>query len=226
MVQVRYEIERHALVERLRGAGITSARVLRAFSEIPREAFMPSPLLRPVAYAALPVPIGGGQVLPQPLVLARLLEQAGVAPLDRVLVVGSGSGYLTALAACLARQVVGVECNAHLAKQAAHTLQRIGVTNVMHKEADGCRGWPACAPYDVILVTATASAVPPALLTQLRAGGRLLIPLGVQLSSRAMLMAYARRKLPPQQRYRFVRQPDGLTTEPLELMYATSLIGA
>lgn len=171
---------REAMVERqIARRGIDDPGILEAFRRVPRERFVDPPF-QTQAYDDGPLPIGHGQTISQPYVVALMIAAAGVGPNDRVLEVGAGSGYAAALLGQLARQVVAIERIAALADQAAARMIELGFANVAVHGADGTRGWPAEAPYDAILVAAAAPEVPPALIEQLRPdGGRLIIPLAV-----------------------------------------------
>jgi protein-L-isoaspartate(D-aspartate) O-methyltransferase len=162
--------------EQLRPHGIVDQRVLAAMAELPREEFVPAEH-RDLAYADHPLSIGGGQTISQPLVVAAMTQAARPEPRERALEVGSGSGYQAAVLARLCERVVGVERDAKLAARGAQTLARLGIANVEIHHGDGMLGWPAGAPYDVIIVSAAAENLPPALGEQLAEGGRLVIPL-------------------------------------------------
>lgn len=169
--------ERMQFLLDLRRRGIGDAAVLRAMDEVPREYFVP-PDMADDAYADRALPIACGQTISQPFVVAYMTEQLALAPQDRVLEIGTGSGYQTAVLARLAREVVSVERFAPLADAARIRLETLGLRNVTVVVGDGAEGWPARAPYDRIIVTAAAQEVPPALVEQLADGGVLLLPLG------------------------------------------------
>jgi protein-L-isoaspartate(D-aspartate) O-methyltransferase len=164
------------IAEQLRPHGIVNERVLAAMRELPREEFVP-PEHRDLAYADHPLAIGGGQTISQPLVVAAMTQAADPRQGEVALEVGSGSGYQAAVLARLCDRVVGVERDAQLAARGAQTLARLGVANTEIHHGDGALGWPAGAPYDVIIVSAAAEYLPPALAEQLAEGGRLVIPL-------------------------------------------------
>jgi protein-L-isoaspartate(D-aspartate) O-methyltransferase len=161
----------------LRARGVCDPRVLDAMLRVPRHAFAPG-RLRDQAYEDHPLPIGEGQTISQPYIVARMLEALELSPTDRVLEVGTGSGYLTALLAELAAQVFSVERHAALADAARELLARMGYANVRVIVGDGSRGFAEGAPYDAIIVSAAAAEVPRALVEQLAAGGRMIIPVG------------------------------------------------
>jgi protein-L-isoaspartate(D-aspartate) O-methyltransferase len=156
---------------------ITDPLVLQAMGEIPREEFLPDHLRRH-AYDDRALGIGHGQTISQPLVVAAMTQALELKPEDKVLEVGTGSGYQAAILARLAARVVTVEREPALAEAAAANLRRLGFGNVEVVLGDGRRGWAREAPYDAILVAAAAREVPPALVEQLAEGGRMVIPLG------------------------------------------------
>jgi protein-L-isoaspartate(D-aspartate) O-methyltransferase len=169
---------RAAMVDtQLRRRGIQDARVLAAMSKVPRHEFV-SPQHWPDAYADHPVPIGEQQTTSQPYMIASMLQAAQIAPHDRVLEIGAGSGYQTALLAELAAQVFAVERHPALVEGARKTLERLGYKNAAIVVGDGSLGLAEHAPYDAIVVAAAAPRVPPALTEQLAPGGRLVIPVG------------------------------------------------
>lgn len=168
---------RQRLVETLREKGIRDLSVLRAIEMTPRHAFVPTGL-RHRAYEDAPLPIGNGQTISQPWVHARYLELLHLTGKERVLEVGTGSGYQTVLLAHLVAQVFSIERIPALLQQARENIQRAGVNNVSLLMGDGSIGWREYAPYDAILVGAGAPSVPQPLLDQLAEGGRLLIPIG------------------------------------------------
>lgn len=168
---------RHRLVETLQSKGIRDLAVLRAFEMTPRHQFVPSGI-RHRAYEDAPLPIGNGQTISQPWVHARYLELLHLTGREKVLEVGTGSGFQTVLLAHLASQVFSIERIPALLQQARDNIQRSGVNNVSLLVGDGTIGWSAYAPYDAILVGAGSPAIPQPLLDQLAEGGRLLIPIG------------------------------------------------
>ena len=158
--------------------GIGDERVLAAFRKVPREIFV-SPELSTSAYEDNPLPIGEGQTISQPYVVALMTEAAKISPGARVLEVGAGSGYAAAILAEIAKEVVTIERHAALAESARDALARLGYQNVTVLHGDGSRGVPERAPYDAILVAAGAPAAPQSLKQQLAEGGRLVIPVSV-----------------------------------------------
>jgi len=161
----------------LRGRGISDPRVLDAMLRVPRHLFVPAPY-RSQAYEDNPLPIGDGQTISQPYIVAVMLESLQLAATDRVLEVGTGSGYVTALLAELAAQVFSIERHPTLAESAREILTTLGYANVQIFTGDGTLGLPAEAPFDAILVSAAAPHLPPALLAQLKDLGRMIIPVG------------------------------------------------
>ncbi len=161
----------------LRGRDITDPRVLAAMGKVPRHLFVP-PDLAALAYGDYPLPIGQGQTISQPYIVALMSQWAEVKPGDRVLEVGTGSGYQAAVLGELTDKVFTVEIKPELARAAAARLKELGYPQVRVKAGDGYQGWPEAAPFDAILVTAAAPRVPPALSAQLKEGGRLVLPLG------------------------------------------------
>jgi protein-L-isoaspartate(D-aspartate) O-methyltransferase len=168
---------RSRLVETLQQKGIRDLAVLRAVGTVPRHLFVPESV-RHRAYDDVALPIGGSQTISQPWVQARYLELAALSGRERVLEVGAGSGYQTALLALLADSVFAVERIASLAQSARAALEAAGIRNVTVLVGDGTLGWRPFAPYDAILVAAASPEIPAPLMEQLAPGGRLIIPLG------------------------------------------------
>ncbi len=163
--------------EQMERRGIRTPAVLKALRETPRHLFVPEALRRS-AYNDHPLPIGHGQTISQPYIVASMTELLGVRPGDKVLEIGTGSGYQTAILARLAGRVYSMEIVEPLAKEAAARLKEMGLRNVEVRAGDGYRGWPEEAPFDRIIVTAAPPELPPALLAQLKNGGRLVAPVG------------------------------------------------
>ena len=170
---------RRRLVEALREKGIADLSVLRAFEQTPRHLFVPTGV-RHRAYEDSALPIGNGQTISQPSIHARYLEILGLTGREKVLEVGTGSGYQTVLLGHLAAQVFSIERIAPLMQGARENIARAGVRNVSLLTGDGTLGWREYAPYDAILVSAGSPAIPQPLVDQLAEGGRMLIPLGGQ----------------------------------------------
>jgi len=178
---------RTRLVETLRQKGIRDLAVLRAIGTVPRHLFVPQSV-RHRAYEDVALPIGGGQTISQPWVQARYLELAALTGRERVLEIGAGSGYQTALLATLADAVFAVERIPGLAQSARAALETAGIRNVTVLVGDGTLGWRPFAPYDAILVAAASPEIPAPLVEQLAPGGRLIIPLGDR-SSQVLTLA-------------------------------------
>ena len=176
MIQ-QYTGARRRLIEALRAKGIADLAVLRAFDLVPRHLFVPTGVYHR-AYEDTSLPIGNGQTISQPSTHARYLELLGLTGRERVLEIGTGSGYQTALLSHLAAQVFSIERVPALLERARDVLRSAGVRNVSLLAGDGTLGWRDYAPYDAILVTAGSPSVPEPLAAQLADGGRLLIPLG------------------------------------------------
>jgi protein-L-isoaspartate(D-aspartate) O-methyltransferase len=157
--------------------GVKDPRVLDAMRAVPRHEFVPA-ALREDAYADSPLPIGHGQTISQPYIVALMTELARPSPADRVLEVGTGSGYQAAVLSRLVAHVFSVELVDPLAQTAASTLRRLAYGNVTVRSGDGYLGWPDEAPFDIIIVTAAPEEVPAALVAQLKPGGRLIVPVG------------------------------------------------
>jgi protein-L-isoaspartate(D-aspartate) O-methyltransferase len=192
-----FATERFTMVEsQLRQRGIHDERLLAAMSKVPRHEFV-SPQNWNEAYADHPIPIAEKQTTSQPYMIAAMVQAAQIKPEDRVLEIGAGSGYQTALLAELASQVFAVERYASLAEAAQKTLERLGYRNARIVTGDGSLGLPEAAPYDAIIVSAAAPRIPQALVGQLAVGGRLLIPVGESDQQLLQLVQ---------------RQPDGSTT--------------
>ena|ERR1700722_12007420 len=183
-----YSILRLRMIEtQLRERGITDERVLGAMNRIPRHEFTPE-TFRHQAYADHPVPIGEGQTLSQPFIVALMLQALALKPNEKVLEVGTGSGYVTALLAELTAQVVSLERHSALADDAREVLDRLRYSNIKVIAADGHQGFAESAPYDAIIVSAAASTVPPPLLVQLAEHGRMIIPVGPADSQQLQLI--------------------------------------
>ena len=188
-----FEDARQAMVARqLQRRDITDPRVLVAMGTVPRHRFVPAALASR-AYGDFPLPIGEDQTISQPYIVALMTQWAQVAPGDRVLEVGTGSGYQAAVLAELTDKVFSIEIRPDLARQAAARLKDLGYGRVQVRSGDGYQGWPEAAPFDAILVTAAAPGVPPALVAQLKEGGRLVIPVGPPGGAQT-LMRYRRFK--------------------------------
>ncbi len=200
IMTIDWSLEREKMVnEQLVGRGIRNKKVLTAMRQIPRHLFVPS-RWEAMAYADRPLPIDMQQTISQPYIVALMTESLELDPNDKVLEIGTGSGYQTAVLAELCHGVHTLELLPELMESASELLARLGYRNVSAKTADGTLGWPEHEPYDAIIVTAGAPHLPRPLLEQLAEGGRLVIPVGDSLSQ-------ALKKI--------VRRPDGFWEEQL-----------
>lgn len=174
----RMDDQRQKMINRqLKPYGVNDSRVLAAMAQVPREEFLPEDM-RKYAYANSPLPIAGGQTISQPLIVGIMSQLLLLKDTDRVLEIGTGSGYQTALLASLARFVFTVELLPELSTKARQVLGRLGYKNIAFRVGDGSLGWPEEGPYDAILVTAGGPRIPQTLLAQLVPGGRLVMPVG------------------------------------------------
>lgn len=171
--QARQEMVEQQIARR----GVTDPNILRAFREIPRDIFVAEDM-RHSAYSDTALPIGEGQTISQPYVVAVMLEAAALQPGDRILEIGAGSGYAAALAARIVDKVYAIERHRILGEAAIGRFMDLGLTNIELRIGDGTLGWPEAAPFDAILVAAGGREVPTALKDQLAEGGRLIMPVG------------------------------------------------
>lgn len=177
-LEADWQVQRHQMVAtQIAARGVRDPRVLAALGKVARHEFVP-PGSRALAYVDSPLSIGHGQTISQPFIVAFMTEAARIEPDDRVLEIGTGSGYQAAVLAEIAKEVYSVEIVEALGKTAAERLQRMGYENVTVRIGDGYEGWPEKAPFDAILVTAAPPAIPSPLLEQLKIGGRLVMPVG------------------------------------------------
>jgi len=177
---IDFAAERKLMVEEqlaASGRGIQDKRVLEAMAAVPRHEFVPEPW-RKSAYEDRPLPIGHGQTISQPYVVAFMTEKLAPKSTDRVLEIGTGSGYQAAVLAKLVAEVDTIEIVEPLARQAEADLQRLGFKNVRVRAGDGYKGWPERAPFDAIIVTCAPDHIPEPLVAQLKEGGRMIIPVG------------------------------------------------
>lgn len=194
--------------QQIRPRGIKDARVLDAIATVPRHRFVPA-ASQVWAYCDEPIPIGYGQTISQPYIVAFMTEKADIPPAGKVLEVGTGSGYQAAILGELADEVYSLEVVPQLAKQARATLNQLGYRYIQVKQGNGYQGWPEHAPYDAILVTAAPTSVPSPLIDQLAPGGKLVIPVGG--SSQTLLV--------------MTRTPHGVITEYTIPVRFVSMIG-
>ncbi len=170
--------ERKNMVEhQIRARGIKNENLLKAFYLVPRHRFVPS-RLKENAYEDRPLPIGEGQTISQPYIVALMTSLADIKPGEKVLEVGTGSAYQTAILAFMGCRVYSIERNKELARKAAKLLKKLNINDIKLCVGDGSRGWPENGPYDAVIVTAAAPSPPEPLLSQLADGGRLVIPVG------------------------------------------------
>jgi len=192
-----YETQRKRMVEEIAalahetrfetGRAALAGRVMAAVAKVPRHEFVPDGERRN-AYANRPLPIGQGQTISQPYIVALMTDLMEVSPGGRVLEIGTGSGYQAAVLAELAGTVYTIEIAEPLAREAQERLKRLGYGNVVTKMGDGYQGWPEQAPFDAIMVTAAPREVPQPLIDQLRSGGRLVVPVGSQAGGQSLLV--------------------------------------
>jgi len=173
--------------EQIAALGVADARVLAAMGAVPRQFFLP-PERQPLAYEDCPLPIGCGQTISQPYIVAFMAQSLALRPSDRVLEVGAGCGYMAAVLAQLAQAVWAVELEPDLCARARATLARLGCSTVHLRCGDGALGWPEFAPFDAILFSCAAPAIPEEGLRQLKEGGRLLLPLGAPGESQDLVL--------------------------------------
>ncbi len=174
------------LIMELRALGITDARVLGAIERVPREAFLPD-TFRDRAYENVALPVGHGQTISQPLVVAHMTEALEVGPRHKVLEIGTGSGYQAAVLAKLCRRVFTIERYRDLLKQAEERFAALRIHNITTRHGDGYKGWPEQSPFDRIIVTAAAAEVPPLLKQSLVDGGIMVIPVGEERRDQQLL---------------------------------------
>jgi protein-L-isoaspartate(D-aspartate) O-methyltransferase len=165
------------VTEQIAGRGVADPQVLRAMLKVPRHAFVPAPYTAE-AYGDHPLPIGGEQTISQPYIVALMTEELDLKPTDRVLEVGTGSGYQAAVLAEIAAEVYTIEIIAFLGLRAEEVMKSLGYSNVWVKIGDGYEGWPEHAPFDKVIVTCAPTEIPEPLVAQLRDGGIMVIPVG------------------------------------------------
>ncbi len=177
-IEKMYEKMRITMVEdQIERRDVRDQKVLDAMKKVPRHEFVPEHL-RKYAYADEPLPIGEDQTISQPYIVAYMTEQLELKPTDKILEIGTGSGYQAAVLAEIADSVFTIEIVDVLARRAESTLKTLGYKNIMVKSGDGYKGWPEHAPFDKIIITAAPTRIPQPLVEQLKVGGRLILPLG------------------------------------------------
>jgi len=212
-----YERPRQRMVaEQIEARGIRHAGVLKAMRSVPRHLFVPESL-RSMAYQDTPLPIGHGQTISQPYIVAFMTELLDPRPEHKVLEIGTGSGYQAAVLSPLVKQVFTIEIVPELAQQSAELLKRLGYANVTVRQGDGYLGWPEQAPFDRIMLTAAPADVPKALIDQLKPGGKLVAPVGSSVWDQELVLLeksadgkIRRRSVLP---VRFVPMVPGKSTE-------------
>jgi len=184
--QAAWQRER-MVADQIESRGIRNPDILRVMRSIPRHLFVPTNV-RSEAYEDRPLPVGHGATISQPYIVALMTELLAPAKQDRVLEIGTGSGYQAAILGQLAAEVYTVEISPELARSAAKTLRELGYTNITVRQGDGYQGWPERAPFDRIVLTAAPPELPEALIAQLSSGGRLVAPLGPMRSQELMVI--------------------------------------
>jgi protein-L-isoaspartate(D-aspartate) O-methyltransferase len=188
-----YTIARKRMItEDIKGRGVKDAMVLEVMGAVPRHLFVDASY-RDRAYEDHPLPIGEGQTISQPYVVALMTEALRLRPTDRVLEIGTGSGYQAAVLARIVKEVYTIEIRQPLVIKAEKTLADLGYLNVRVKFADGYFGWEELAPFDAIIITAAANHIPPPLIKQLKEGGRLIVPLGSTVYYQTLTLATKRK---------------------------------
>lgn len=173
----KYSMQKKLLIDEIRSQGVRDETVLKALEDVPRHLFVPQNF-RDASYDNGPLPIGQGQTISQPYIVAYMTEALKLKRSDKVLEIGTGSGYQSAIIADLVDNVYSIEVLPELSKQAQKTFAEVGIDNVHLKIGDGYKGWPEEAPFDAIIVTAAPPEIPQALISQLADGGRLIAPVG------------------------------------------------
>lgn len=187
-----YEALRSTMIEyQIKARGVTDPAVLKAMSTIPRHLLVPE-MYKPYAYSDRPLPIGEGQTISQPYVVALMSEALMIKPGEKVLEIGTGSGYQAAVLAHMGANVYTIEIREGLSKSAQKALTKLGHKNIRYKVGDGYYGWEEHAPFDAIIITASANHIPPPLIRQLGKGGRLIIPLGPTVYAQTLTLATKR----------------------------------
>ena len=182
-----YTLLREQMVkEQIANRGVKDERVLKAMRSVPRHLFVPKSS-RSISYQDRPLPIGEGQTISQPYIVAYMTEALNLKPKDRVLEIGTGSGYQAAILAELAKEVYTIELVPILGNRASKLLDEMGYKNIFVKVGDGYKGWPDKAPFDAVIVTCAPDKIPKALIDQLKEGGRVIIPVGSQFRAQKLI---------------------------------------
>lgn len=184
--------------------GIKDLRVIKAMEKVPRYSFVPEDH-RTCAYEDAPVCIGEGQTISQPYIVAFMTEALDLKPGDKILEIGTGSGYQAAILAEIVKEVYTIEIIEKLGKRAQATLTRLGYKNVHVRIGDGYKGWPEHAPFDAVIVTCAPENIPPALVSQLKEGGRMIIPVGAEGSVQNLIKVIKKNGSPEVQEERHVK---------------------
>jgi protein-L-isoaspartate(D-aspartate) O-methyltransferase len=185
----QFAAARQQMIERdLKGRDITNPAVLKAMEDVPRHRFVPSGM-QDQAYADCPLPIGHGQTISQPYVVAFMTQMLEVRPDDKILEIGTGCGYQAAVLARLAQQVYTIEIVKPLADEARKLLTELGYKNIFIKAGDGFEGWSEHAPFNKIILTCAVEEIPPALIEQLKEGGRIIAPIGATYELQQLVIA-------------------------------------
>jgi protein-L-isoaspartate(D-aspartate) O-methyltransferase len=201
----KYESIRHRMVKtQIQDRGISNTDVLNSMKKVPRHLFLPKEY-EDEAYNDYPLPIGYGQTISQPYIVAYMTEALRPGGKKKVLEIGTGSGYQAAVLAEICEKVYTIEIVPELAKEASERLKKMGYKNIMCKYGDGYRGWPEYAPFDMIMVTAAPESIPQPLIDQLAEGGRLIIPVGAPSAVQELILVVKRNGKTEQRRLTFVR---------------------
>ena len=183
-----FKTNRQAMVaQQIRARGISDSKVLNAMEQVPRHVFVPGDI-RSQAYADHPLPIGEGQTISQPYIVALMTESLGLTGSEKVLEIGTGSGYQAAILSKIVESVTTLEIKRKLFEQSSRLLKKYGYENVSPHYGDGYYGWPQQAPFDCIMITAAVDHIPPPLIQQLKEGGRLILPLGNPFSYQHLVL--------------------------------------
>ncbi|MBW2200290.1 MAG: protein-L-isoaspartate(D-aspartate) O-methyltransferase [Deltaproteobacteria bacterium] len=180
-------VRENMVLQQIRNRGISDKKVLRTMAEVPRHYFVPK-ALSGKAYADHPLPIGEGQTISQPYIVALMTESLGITEDSRVLEIGTGSGYQAAILAKIAKDVYTIEIKEKLYQKATSLLKTMNFTNINTRHGDGYFGWNEASPFDCIMITAAIDHIPPPVLKQLKNGGRLILPLGNPFSYQNLVL--------------------------------------